>query len=921
MDVVVILDTLEELAHLGPLGVGEGGEILCDVAEFAGDDAPAVLGEPLGCGMEIGAAGGEARASAVGGNIVVFGVGKGFDVLGAGLDGGCLDVSGRIGVVGFHNANVFKEELVAAGRSELAAVLENHPDFRGGAVVVVGEDFDDHGDLVRGVALKHDVLHHQLFGADSRAFLDGAFDDIPGHGGFPGLFHGGKKAGVALGFRSAEFGGNHDFLDQFSDDLTFFEVGDFPFCLQPLTTHKGVGCSMPGPGVQGEAGDSSRTEDLPRAKSGARLPEAAIPGEAGRGGAAPDSPPDPLRGSAPCLQCAPAMTTQTVEKHSFQAEIAQLLEIVIHSLYTDKEIFVRELISNAADATEKLKFLQTSGQSIWQSDRELKIEVKTDSEAKTVTIADAGLGMTREELMQNLGTIAHSGSKAFLKLLGEKKGDAHLIGQFGVGFYSAFMVAEKVTVRTRSHQESEQGWEWTSDGRSGYEIEPCEGLDRGTTIVLQLKDPDFAEAWRIEEIIKRYSNFVPFPIELNGNVVNTVQALWTKNRNEITEAEYEEFYKYTGHDSKAPHYRLHFAADAPLSIRALLFVPEKNSELMTLSREESEVHLYCRRVLIQSKPKELLPEWLRFLRGVVDSEDLPLNISRETMQDSALMRKLNEVLTKRVLKWLEEESKADPEKYARFIQEHGHCLKEGVATDWGHREAIAKLLRFESSYTEPGKTTSLAEYVSRMPEGQKDIYWLQAPSRESAASSPYYEVFSERKQEVLFLTDPRDEFVMEHLREFDGKKVVAAEKAEVGLDREVGGLSADEAESLGAYLKGLLGDRVGAVRASKRLVESPAVVVDSDPHLTASMKRMLKAMNREGAGGFDSKPDLEFNPANPMIARLEKLRHRDPDLAGQVAEQIFDNARVAAGVLEDPRAMLKRLNQLMEKLLVKESGA
>jgi TNF receptor-associated protein 1 len=615
------------------------------------------------------------------------------------------------------------------------------------------------------------------------------------------------------------------------------------------------------------------------------------------------------------------MSTHTAEKHAFQAEIAQLLEIVIHSLYTDKEIFVRELISNAADATEKLKFLQTAGTGVHQPDAPLKISVTTDSEAKTITFTDAGLGMTRAELVENLGTIAHSGSKAFLKMIKEKQGDAHLIGQFGVGFYSAFMVADKVAVRTRSHQTDETGWAWTSDGQTGYEIEPAGDLDRGTTIVLHLRDSEFAEAWRIEQVIKRYSNFVQFPIELNGNVVNTVQALWTKNRSEITDAEYEEFYKYMGHDSQPPAYRLHFSADAPLSIRALLFVPEKNSELVTLSRSESEVHIYCRKVLIQSKPKELMPEWLRFLRGVVDSEDLPLNISRETMQDSALMRKLNEVLTKRALKWLDEEAKSDPAKYDRFFKEHGHCLKEGVATDWGHREAIAKLLRFESSFTEPGKTTSLADYVSRMPEGQNEIYWLLAPSRESAASSPYYEVFAEKKQEVLFLSDPRDEFVMEHLREFDGKKVLAAEKADVALDREVGGLSSEEAEAMGGFLKGVLGDRVAAVRTSKRLVDSPAVVVDGDKQMTASMRRMLKAMDREASGSYDSKPDLEFNPANPIIARLEKLRHRDTDLAAQVAEQIHDNAMVAAGLLEDPRAMLKRLNQLIEKLLVKESGA
>jgi TNF receptor-associated protein 1 len=610
-----------------------------------------------------------------------------------------------------------------------------------------------------------------------------------------------------------------------------------------------------------------------------------------------------------------------MEKHSFQAEIAQLLEIVVHSLYTDKEIFVRELISNAADASEKLKFLQTSGEEIFQRDTPLKINVSTDDQAKTISFIDAGIGMTHAELIENLGTIAHSGSKAFLEQLKAHQGDAHLIGQFGVGFYSAFMVAEKVTVYTRSWKTAETGWTWTSDGQTGYELEPAADLPRGTRVVLQLREAEFASATRIEQIIKHYSNFVPFPIELNGNVVNTVQALWTKHQNEIKPDDYEEFYKYLAHDTAAPLYRLHFSADAPLSIRALLFVPEKNYELLTLTRGEPEVNLYCRRILIQPKAKGLFPEWLRFLRGVVDSEDLPLNISRETMQDSALLRKINEVLTKRVLKWLDEESRADAEKYQRFFEEHGHCLKEGLATDWTHREALAKLLRFESSHTERKRTTSLADYVTRMPDDQKEIYWLFAPSRESAETSPYFEVFRERKYEVLFLSDPRDEFVMDHLREFDGKKIVAAEKAELALEpsaERVSALTDDEARLVANFIKETLGDKVDEVRTSKRLVGSPAVVIDSDKHLTASMRRMLKMMNRDEGRQFDTKPDLEINSGHPMIVRLEKIRHEDAALAAQVAEQIFDNALVAAGLLEDPRAMLGRLNSLLEKLLAKE---
>jgi molecular chaperone HtpG len=552
----------------------------------------------------------------------------------------------------------------------------------------------------------------------------------------------------------------------------------------------------------------------------------------------------------------------------------------------------------------------------------LTIAVSTDETAKTITFTDAGLGLTHAELIENLGTIAHSGSKAFLEQLKAKQADAHLIGQFGVGFYSAFMVAEKVTVFTRSYRPEEPGWIWTSDGQTGYEIEAAGELPRGTKIVLHLRDTEFAQAGRIEGIIKRYSNFVPFPIELNGRVVNTVQALWTKAKSEVTDADYEEFYKYIGHDSEAPLYRLHFSADAPLAIRALFFVPQKNFELITLTRGEPEVHLYCKKVLIQQRAKGLLPEWLRFLRGVADSEDIPLNISRETMQDSALLRKLNEVLTKRVLKWLDEEAKADPEKYDRFHREHGHCLKEGVATDWTHREAIAKLLRFESSHTEAGKTTSLPDYVSRMGAEQKEIYYLLAPSREAAESSPYYEVFREKKLEVLFLTHGHDEFVMDHLGSFDGKKLVAAEKADLKLDQEVQGLSDDDARLLANFMKETLGDRVGEVRASKRLVGSPAVVVESDTHLTTSMRRMMKMMRRDDQPALpEDKPDLEINPAHPMIQRLETIRHSDAPLAGEVAAQIFDNALVAAGLLEDPRAMLARLNGLLEKLLAKDAAA
>lgn len=609
----------------------------------------------------------------------------------------------------------------------------------------------------------------------------------------------------------------------------------------------------------------------------------------------------------------------TVEKHQFQAEISQLLDIVIHSLYTDKEIFVRELVSNASDASEKLKFQQSAGSEIFEPEKELKISISTDETAKTISFTDSGIGMTHGELIENLGTIAHSGSKAFLEQLKANATSANLIGQFGVGFYAAFMVADKVTVWTRSSQPAEQGWKWESDGKTGYEIEPAIDLPRGTKITLHLKDEEFAKAYRIEEIIRRYSNFVAFPIELNGNTLNTVQAIWTRNKSEITEAEYTEFYEFIGHDTQAPTYRLHFNADAPLAIRSLLFVPAKSIEQLGLYRAESEVNLHCRKVLIQAKAKGLFPEWLRFLRGVVDSEDLPLNISRETMQDSALMQKLNRVLTGRFIKFLEEQSKSDSEKYDSFFSEHGHCLKEGVVSDYEHRQALAKLLRFESSFTEKGKRTSLPDYLSRMPESQTEIYFIVAPNREGAEASPYFEVLKSKGYEALFLYDPRDEFVMDHLREFEGKALKAAEKADVSLDQQPEGLSEEQSSGLCQFMKQTLGEQVNEVRASKRLVSSPAAAVESDKYMTASMRRMYKAMQKEG-GPADAKPDLELNPSHPMIIRLEKMRHSDTGLAGKVAEQVFDNARVAAGLIEDPREMLARLNELLERLLADKSG-
>jgi TNF receptor-associated protein 1 len=610
------------------------------------------------------------------------------------------------------------------------------------------------------------------------------------------------------------------------------------------------------------------------------------------------------------------------ESHRFQAEIQQLLDIVIHSLYTDKEIFVRELISNAADACEKLRFNQSSGRTVHQSDITGGISLATDEKAGTITITDTGCGMTHGELVENLGTIAHSGTKAFLKQLAEeKKPDVGLIGQFGVGFYSAFMVAKKVTVFSRSFVPEETGWQWSSEGLGGYEIEPAADLPRGTKITLELKDDakDFAQDHTIKHIIQRYSSFVPFPIELNGKRLNTVQAIWARNKNEIKEEEYNEFYTFIGHDHDQPLFRLHFTADAPLAIQSLLFVPARNFESMGMGRMDSEVNLYCRKVLIQAKAKGLFPEWLRFVKGVVDSEDLPLNISRETMQDTSLLQKLNKVLTGRFLKFLDEQAEKEPEKYEQFYTEYQRFLKEGVVTDFTHKEALGKLLRYESSTLDAGKRTSLADYVKRMPSDQKEIYCLLAANRAAAEASPYFEVFKERKWEVLFLNDPWDEFVIEHLHAFDGKPLKLAEKADLNLSaKKEGALSEAAAKDLAKWLKETLGDKVNEVRVSQRLVDSPAVVVDADKFMTASMRRIMKAMKQDGPELPAAKHDFEINPAHSIIERLDAMRQKDAALAGSVAEQMLDNARVAAGILEDPRTMLTRLNSLLEKVLAKE---
>ena len=624
------------------------------------------------------------------------------------------------------------------------------------------------------------------------------------------------------------------------------------------------------------------------------------------------------------------MSTQTSERHEFQAEVKQVLDIVVHSLYTDKEIFVRELISNASDATEKLRHTQIIEKEIFDANLDLEIQVTADEKAGTIIIKDFGIGMTRDELIENLGTIAHSGSKAFLNALKESgERNDNLIGQFGVGFYSAFMVADSVKVYTRSWQTEGESLCWSSDGSGSYEIEPVEGERRGTRIEIHLKDEykDFAKKERIESIIKKYSAFVQFPVKVQGDELNTIGAIWLKKKNDITEDEYKEFYKFQANAFDDPRFWLHFSADVPLEINAILFAPTENMEGFGFGRMEPGVALYCRKVLIDSEPKNLLPDWLRFVRGVVDSADLPLNISRESMQDSTLIQKLNKVITKRFLKLLEEKAQKEPQVYDDFWAKFGLFLKEGVTTDHTHRDQLLKLLRYESSYTEEGKSSSLADYLSRAPENQQEIYYLSGPNRAAIESGPYPEAFKARNIEVLYMYEPVDEFVMNHARNFQEKNFVSADSDEIDLDAIAPETDTDDrpqaleqeaSQGLCTFIKEKLGDNVSEVTASDRLVDSPAMIVNADKTMTAQMRKMMKAMQQDG-GMMGAQPPvkLQINPRHPLIKKPRLTAESDDDLAALISTQLLDNARAAAGLLEDPSQMVARNYNILEKLSAK----
>lgn len=622
-----------------------------------------------------------------------------------------------------------------------------------------------------------------------------------------------------------------------------------------------------------------------------------------------------------------------IETKEFQAEVKQMLDIVINSLYTEKDIFLRELISNSADALEKFRHQSLLEKEVFDHHVPLAITIDMNEEDNRLIITDTGIGMDRGELEENLGTIAHSGSKSFFEKIDQTdQKDINLIGQFGVGFYAAFMVAKKVLVQSRSYRPDDIGHEWSSDGSGSYTISACPGIRRGTKIILTLKDDakDYANEQSIKRIIKQYSSFVPFPIKVKGEEVNTVQAIWTRNKNEIKDEEYTEFYKYIANAFDQPLLKLHFTADAPLSIKSLLFVPQENLEKMGLGRMEPGVNLYCQRVLIEQHGKNILPEWLRFLKGVVDSEDLPLNISRQALQDNALVAKINKVITGRFLKYLAELAKTTPEQYEKFWNTFGIFLKEGVTSDFIHRNNIAKLLRFESSKSEPGKTISFDEYISRMKKNQKDIYYINGPSRKTIENGPYVETFKKHDLEIIYTLEPVDDFAMSHLGEFDGKKLLSADRGDLDLSdfdkkesddaqkaTQPARLGSEQTTELTKWIKEVLGDKVKDVQKSARLDNSPAIIVNPDGFITASMERIMHAAGQQagqGISGFGGK-NLEINTSHPLITGLSRLKESDETFARSVVEQIYDNAMIQAGLMIEPRDMVARTYKILERVV------
>jgi len=622
--------------------------------------------------------------------------------------------------------------------------------------------------------------------------------------------------------------------------------------------------------------------------------------------------------------------TEKLKMYEYQTEIKKILDIVIHSIYSNTDVFVRELISNASDALEKFRYISLTDGDISDKDLSLEIRINIEKESGNLIIEDTGIGMTKEELIENLGTIAHSGTAEFLKQLQKNPGQsAQIIGQFGLGFYSVFMVSDHVRVITRSCKPEAKGYIWESDGAGGFTISEEEGIQRGTRIVVHLKEDkkEYLDEEKLKEIIHEYSNFVTSPILLSGKKINTIQAIWTRRPNEISEDEYKEFYKFIANMESEPLFRLHTSSDAPIQLNALLYIPKENYEVFGLSRTEPGVHLYCNKILIQSKVKDLLPEYLRFVKGVVDSEDLPLNISRETLQDNQLVKKIGKHLTKKILSTLKSQNKENPEKYKEFWKQFSVFIKEGANTDFENREELADLLLFESSKTKPGEWTSLEEYVSRTPEDQKEIYYLTGLSRNELENSPYMEYFRDQDIEIFYLTNPIDDFVMTSMREYKEKNLVSADNANIKLPKksveekkDANEKDKSEEKDLKNFIKWItkhLKDRISEVKVSDRLVDSPAILVNPDDMMTVHMQKLLE---QAGQTFYSSgQKVLEINPKHDLIKRMTTL-HKEgghDDLLKLLSDQITDNAYLMAGLETDKTTMIKRINTIMGNILEK----
>ncbi|HNB85427.1 MAG TPA: molecular chaperone HtpG [Anaerolineales bacterium] len=617
------------------------------------------------------------------------------------------------------------------------------------------------------------------------------------------------------------------------------------------------------------------------------------------------------------------MANDAPQQYTFKAETKQLLNILIHSLYKDREVFLRELLSNASDALNRLRFEMVTNQNILDSNVELQIRIKTDKDARMLIIQDTGIGMTKDEVIENLGTIAQSGARKFLDATKDKKVDfTQVIGQFGVGFYSVFMVAEWVRVTSRSFRPDANAVSWYATGEDNYEVSEADMSERGTRIEIKLKEDaaEFAEEFRLKNIIHKHSDYIGFPIYMGDGTeaVNKQTSLWRTSRQEIKEDQYKEFYRQTTLDFEDPLLHTHMVTDAPVQLYALLFIPAKAERGIFALRKEDGLKLYSRNILIDDYNKDLLPEYLRFVQGVVDSEDLPLNVSRETVQSSGLMPKLKKVLTNQVMRELELLAKNNAEKYHTFWQEFGPYLKQGVAANLAEADAIKPLLRFKTNLN-PETWTSLEEYASRMKPEQKEIYYIIGEDPKSVLRSPHLDYFHSQGTEVLLLTDPMDSFMLMGLRKYKDLDLKNVAQADVDTAKqsteqpEAEKISGDEFNTLIERFKQVLGDRVTDVRASTRLVQSVARLVDTDANANPDMQRVYKYLGKE----YEiPKKVLELNPSHTI---LKNLLHQESDseLQNIIIEQIYDSALLVEGLHPDPSSIAERVQQIMEAALKK----